>query len=60
MIEQVEIEETKMFADEEPKANENQEDGMVEPGANQTNAFSFFTTQRYMPWEIEFTPYVDD
>ena len=42
--EQVEIEvieETEMFADEEPKANENQEDGMVELGSNQTNAFTF-------------------
>ena len=37
----MEIGETEMFADEEPKANENQEDEMVELGSNQTNAFTF-------------------
>ena len=41
VIEQVEIEETEMFNNEKPKANENQEDEMVELGANQTIAFTF-------------------
>ena len=39
--EQVEIEETEMFNNKEPKANENQEDEMVELGSNQTKAFMF-------------------